>query len=261
MYSIGRETSIWQSAECNSLQRYAIITYATTIEACMCINYKPPSPEVMVETFSAPVFDDQLWRDQIWQDYIAPIIKGDGDNREASIASYGFIPKQHQGKKRLATMNARIEEVGSKRSYEKFWRAGQLCLVPLMKFYEPNWESGKHIRYSIGMADDSPFAVAGIWRTWEESDGSVIQSFTQLTMNADDHPLMKRFHRSGEEKRSLIIVPQSEWDEWLMCKDPERARTFAKPYPAELMAAAPAPLPPRLKKTEPIFESDQGLLL
>src|SRR3546814_1247089 len=54
----------------------------------------------------------------------------------------------------------------------KAWREGQLCLVPLMAFYEPNWETGKHIRYRIGMADGSPFAVAGLWREWKETDGT-----------------------------------------------------------------------------------------
>jgi len=97
---------------------------------------------------------------------------------------------------------------------------------------------------------------------WEEADGSATQSFTQLTMNADDHPLMKRFHRSGEEKRTLIVIPNSEWDEWLMCRDPERARTFAKPYPSELMAADPASLPPRPNKsTSSVSDIDQVLLL
>jgi putative SOS response-associated peptidase YedK len=156
-------------------------------------------------------------------------------------------------------MNARIEEVAGKRNYMKHWRAGQLCLVPCEHFYEPNWETGKHIRYKIGMADGSPFAVAGMWRSWEEPDGTVTESFTQLTMNADDHPLMKRFHKPGDEKRSLIIVPESDWEDWLMCRDPERARTFEQPFPAELMAAEPAPLPPRKRKEEKALEDTPSL--
>jgi hypothetical protein len=37
-------------------------------------------------------------------------------------------------------------------------------------------------------------------------------------MNADEHPLMRRFHKPGDEKRALVIVPRSDWDEWLSCK-------------------------------------------
>jgi putative SOS response-associated peptidase YedK len=63
------------------------------------------------------------------------------------------------------------------------------------------------------MADRSAFAVAGLWRSWEGEAGPET-SFTQLTMNADDHPLMRRFHKPGDEKRALVIVPKDEWDDW-----------------------------------------------
>jgi len=97
------------------------------------------------------------------------------------------------------------------------------------------------VRWSIGMADKSPFAVAGIWRSWDEDDGTQSHSFTQLTVNADEHPLMRRFHKAGDEKRSVVIVPVDKYDEWLGCKNPELARTFLQLYPATLMHAEPAP--------------------
>ncbi|WP_202423752.1 hypothetical protein [Duganella margarita] len=56
-------------------------------------------------------------------------------------------------------------------------------------------------------------------------------SFTQLTINADEHPLIKRFHKPDEEKRALVILPQAEWDDWLDCTDPEYARSFLRPLP------------------------------
>ena len=108
-------------------------------------------------------------------------------------------------------------------------------------FYEPNWETGKHVRWRIGMEDGSPFAVAGLWRAWPEEEGDVSYSFTQLTVNADEHEVMKHFHRPGDEKRSLVVVPASEYDDWLSCRDPEVARTYMSLYPAELMASEPAP--------------------
>lgn len=211
----------------------------------MCINYKAPTPEVLVESFSSPELDAPLWPEQIWQDYIAPIIKGDGESREASLGSYGMWPQKRipEGVKKFSTMNARAETLGSRKSFKKPWLEGQLCLVPVIRFYEPNWETGKHERWGIGMADGSPFAVAGLWRSWENSDGSTAQSFTQITINADEHPLMKRFHKPGDEKRSLVILPRDEWDSWLACRNPEVARSFLRPFPAELMTAEPAPKP------------------
>lgn len=107
-------------------------------------------------------------------------------------------------------------------------------------FYEPNYESGKAQRWAIGMADGEPFCVAGLWRGWEEAEGGYTFSFTQITINADEHPLMKRFHRPGDEKRSLVIIPRSEYDDWLNAGSPELARAMLMHYPAELMKAWPA---------------------
>jgi putative SOS response-associated peptidase YedK len=162
-----------------------------------------------------------------------------------------MVPKQHipQGVKRFATLNARAETVGQLRSYSGAWKRGQLCLLPMEAFYEPNWETGKHIRYRIGMADRAPFAVAGLYREWQEADGKPSWSFTQLTVNADAHPLMKHMHRVDDEKRSLVIVPAADYDDWLACRDPEAARSFLRLFPADLMEAKPEPKEPARRKT------------
>lgn len=89
------------------------------------------------------------------------------------------------------------------------------------------------------MADGSPFAVAGLWKSWPEEDGGVSHSFTQLTVNADEHEVMKHFHRLGDEKRSLVVIHFANYDTWLNCKNPELARSFMTVFPAELMSCAP----------------------
>jgi len=88
-------------------------------------------------------------------------------------------------------------------------------------------------------------------------------SFTQLTINADEHPLMRRFHKPGDEKPALAIVPQAEWDDWLDCGDPEYARSFLRHYPAEQMQTWQFPVPSRAKKlgsVAPVPDSQMGLL-
>jgi putative SOS response-associated peptidase YedK len=120
----------------------------------------------------------------------------------------------------------------------------------MLGFFEPNWEKPVLERWRIGMADGSPFAVAGLYREWSEEDGSTSIAFTQITVNADNHPLMSRFHRPGKEKRSLVVIQPSEYDNWLSCKNPERARAFLQLYPVELMTAAPAPKVLKIGQTE-----------
>lgn len=66
---------------------------------------------------------------------------------------------------------------------------------------------------------------------------------------------MKRFHKPGDEKRALVIVPRNEWDDWLSCDDPEYARSFMRPFPSEQMRSWEFPVPPRAKKTEVCIET------
>ena len=37
-------------------------------------------------------------------------------------------------------------------------------------------------------------------------DDQPLASFTMLTINADAHPLMRRFHRPDDEKRMLVLL-------------------------------------------------------
>ena len=210
----------------------------------MCVNYRPPKAD-QLDYFKVKAPSGQGWPSETWQDYAAPIIRGaKNGERSAVLATYGMVPKNRTPAhvKKYTTMNARAESVGSLRSYSQAWKDTQLCLVPMQWYYEPNWETGKHVRWKIGMSDGEPFAVAGLWRYWPEKEGqSALYSFTQLTVNADNHDLMKRFHRPGDEKRSLVVVPEQEYDSWLNCNDPEIARSFMTLYPPKLMSAEPAP--------------------
>ena len=89
------------------------------------------------------------------------------------------------------------------------------------------------------MADGTPFAAVGIWRAWQEEQGYTF-SFSQLTINADTHPLLRRMHKPGDEKRSLVIVPPDDYDAWLAWKDPELARTYLVLQHAERLVGGPA---------------------
>ncbi len=221
----------------------------------MCVNYRPPLPEQldMVLGVLVDLYRDLDWPGETWKDYAAPILRaGAGGGRELCVASYGMVPRRHiaPGVKVFDTMNARAESLAEKRSYAPAWRRAQLCAVPMRCFYEPSYESGRAERFGIGMRDDALFYVAGLWREWAEADGKVAASFTQITINADDHPLMRRFHKPGEEKRSLVVLPPHDLDDWLQCRNPEVARSFLRPFPAEAMKAWAAPKEARKKAEE-----------
>ncbi len=220
----------------------------------MCVNYRPPTPEQFgtLGAFS-DLPADWRWPEETWKDYAAPILRTGADGRPAAwLASYGMVPRRRipPDIKAFDTMNARAESLGERRSFAPAWRGLQLCAVPMAWFYEPCYESGRAVRHAIGMADESLFFVAGLWRDWQEADGSVQSSFTQITINADEHELMSRMPKPGDEKRSLVILPHHEVGDWLACTDVEMARSFLRPYPAAGMRDWPAPAASR-KVAEP----------
>jgi putative SOS response-associated peptidase YedK len=177
----------------------------------MCTNYRPSSRDLVREMLQLGELPDDLhWKAETWKDYPAPIVRKSDTGRDLRLATFGMVPRKRipQGVKVFDTMNARFETVGEKRSFSGAWKRSQHCLVPMAAFYEPCYESGKAVRWGIGMSDESMFAVAGLWREWE-AEGALEYSFTQLTINADDHPLMKRFHKPGDEKRAMVIMPPS----------------------------------------------------
>ena len=83
-------------------------------------------------------------------------------------------------------------------------------------FYEPDWRSGKAIATRIAHESGEPMGVAGLWTQWHDSaTGQNVYSFTMLTINADHHPFMRNFHKPEDEKRMIVILPRSRYDEWL----------------------------------------------
>lgn len=218
----------------------------------MCVNYAPVQRQILRDIFGVEPPAGE-WRSEAWPDYPAPIIRraGDSDARESVLASFSMVPKKAipPGTRYFPTANARVETIGKLRSFAPHWRACQFALLPATAFFEPNWESGKAVRWKIGLPGGEPFAIAGLWRTWP--DGAV--SFTMPTLNADGHPLLQRFHKPESEKRGVVVLPRDDWEEWLTCRDPEVATTLLRLFPADQLVAEPAPVPPR---TSNVAQSD-----
>jgi len=88
---------------------------------------------------------------------------------------------------------------------------GQRCIVPMDAFFEPNWETGKHIRGKFSRHDGAPIAVAGLWERWRGKGDQKIISYSLPTVNADEHPPMGRMHRPGQEKRMLALLDPADY--------------------------------------------------
>jgi len=58
-----------------------------------------------------------------------------------------------------------------------------------------------------------------------------------LTINADDHALMRNMHRPNEEKRMVVILPRAVQADWLDAPA-HRSMDLLQPYPADKLVAS-----------------------
>lgn len=83
--------------------------------------------------------------------------------------------------------------------------------------------------------------VASIWDRWTDpGTGEIVSSFSMLTVNADGHSVMGRFHRPGDEKRSVVVLPPEQFQIWLSADVNEAMKLCALPADGTL-TAEPAP--------------------
>jgi len=151
--------------------------------------------------------------------YAAPLVlKSHQTGRVAcGLARFGLVPSWAKDDKiSRHTYNARAETVASKPSYRAPWRQRRYGIALLDHFFEPHYGGGKAQRWRIALASQEPFGIASIWDTWTDpASGELVTSFSMLTVNADEHPLMKQFHKPGDEKRTPVVLAPSQFEAWL----------------------------------------------
>lgn len=209
----------------------------------MCAHYESVHDKALLKKHFGVELPSDLARRDVWPGYISTFIRRHehahmGDeavpDREALVGSFGLIPHwANDNKIARHTYNARSETVAEKPSFRDAWRKAQHCIVPIQTFFEPDWRTGKAVPTPIGLANGEPMGVAGLWAKWRSPEGETVHSFSLLTINADDHPFMRNFHKPQDEKRMIVILKPSQFDEWL-CASPQQSLGFLKPWPAEL---------------------------
>ncbi|NHJ84446.1 MAG: SOS response-associated peptidase [Asgard group archaeon] len=131
-------------------------------------------------------------------------------------------------------INSRSETVAEKPSFKASFKSRR-CLIPTDGFYEwKKTKEGDKKPYFIQMKDEQPFAFAGIWDKWKDSEGSKIESFSILT--TEPNSVMTPIHN-----RMPVIIPPKNFDIWLNPEidDDNTLKPMLKPYDGEKMKAYP----------------------
>ena len=151
--------------------------------------------------------------------FVSPIVVQSHQTQRVAVglAKFGLIPAWAKDNKIARhTYNARSETASEKPSFRSAWRNRQFGLVLCENFFEPNYESGRAVRWKIERADQQPFGSACLWDRWTDpSSGELIVSFSMLTVNADEHAIMNQFHKPGDEKRTPVIISPEYHGDWL----------------------------------------------
>ena len=186
----------------------------------MCSNFQPIRKEHYqwaIDNFKCEL-PSETWREEAYPTYKAPFIYLDEGEPRCELAKFGLVPHWAKDKEKfgLKTYNARSETVQEKPSYRSAWKERRFGLVLMESFYEPNWESGKAVRWRINRSDKEPAHAASIWERFiDRETGEIVFSFSMLTINADGHPIMNHFHKPQDEKRSIVILNNNEYSQWL----------------------------------------------
>ncbi len=166
---------------------------------------------------------------------VVAIRLGEDGQRELTFFHWGLVPSWSKDVKIGSRMiNARSETVTEKPSFRTAFKRRR-CLIPADGFYEwqkqANGKQPMFIRPAKG--EERPFALAGLWEQWHDTEGGALQSCTILTTTPNE--LMADIHN-----RMPVIIEPEDFDLWLDPEpEPEQGLHLLRPYPAEKMTAYP----------------------
>jgi putative SOS response-associated peptidase YedK len=160
-----------------------------------------------------------------------------GNARRLDILRWGLIPRWAKDTKiGYRTINARAETVATQPAFRDAFRKRR-CIVPASGFFEwqKSMKGGKEVKQPlyIRRPDGRPIGLAGLWERWEGPDGTVIESFTIITTDAND--FVRPFHN-----RMPVILRPDDYDTWLNPESkPDELKALLKPCPPDWLIVTP----------------------
>jgi len=130
--------------------------------------------------------------------------------RVVEIMKWGLVAKGAKDTNsvfRYKTYNTPSEKILSKHSRETAVRQSR-CLVPVNGYYEITKTEGGKRAYYVERKDRALFALAGIYSSWQDPEGTVHGTYSVLTAEASSDV-------SSVSGRMPLIIHQDDEAEWL----------------------------------------------
>lgn len=218
----------------------------------MCSHYTALKKQAQLEKYFLARGIPLPPKSDMWPRYAGPFIRRPpehdaGDEavpeRESVVGRWGLISAMTKADGldkagKLSTFNARSETAAKSFTFGNAWRRGQKCIVPAEAIFEPDWRSGKAVATRFTRADGAPLGIAGLWDRYRDAAGQWQESYTMLTINADQDPLFRDYHQPNKEKRMVVILPEGAYGDWLTASA-DQSREFLVPFPSDKLVATP----------------------
>lgn len=145
------------------------------------------------------------------------------DPGKISYLRWGLLPPWMKDERMaLKLINSRAETILEKPAFKKAFQQRR-CIVPANGFYE--WKKGNSKKVFRFFVKDLPiFSMAGIWESRQQTDGSTLQTFSIITVEANT-PMQEVHHRMP-----AILNPEQE-KVWLETTSESEAKACLFPLP------------------------------
>jgi putative SOS response-associated peptidase YedK len=154
--------------------------------------------------------------------------------RELTWLRWGLIPYWAADPKiAFRTINARSETAAKSPAFRSAFQERR-CLIPADGFFEWKKDGKKKLPYYFRTKDGSPLALAGLWETWKDPSGQLLETCTILTTDADE--IVQTIH----PRMPAVLMPK-DYDRWLDPEErkPANVQPLLKPFPPELLICYP----------------------
>jgi putative SOS response-associated peptidase YedK len=202
----------------------------------MCGRYRLTQAERFAEMSQVRLAWNPKPRYNIAPTQSVPVLLDESPD-ELTELRWGLVPFWSKDMKIGSSLiNARAETVRSKPAFRDAYQKRR-CLVPADGFYEWKKAGVLKIPHHIRMADEAPFAFAGLWESWRDplrpADAEPVRTFTIIT--GEPNEFVATIHN-----RMPVIIPRDRYGTWLSPKTSAEERSaLLVPYPASEMKADP----------------------
>ncbi len=145
-----------------------------------------------------------------------PIIRNSSPELISTNFTWGLLPPGKELTFRKNTLNARIETLDQKPTFQNI--VNNRCLVIATAYFDWHWNDPKgktKTKFRINSADDEIFAFGGLFSSFTQN-GKLVNTFTIVTTQANEQ--MKYVHNRKEsenDQRMPLLLKKGDEHLWL----------------------------------------------